>query len=71
MLAVPKLIGSGYTKENIHIEYEWEPPRCSTCLLYGHLNDECPKAALKRVVNGLGKSKDMNSSLSKRDPNDG
>lgn len=54
VLAVPKLVGEGYTKETIRIEYEWEPPRCGTCLLYGHLNDDCPKFAPKRVVNWMG-----------------
>ena len=48
------LVGEGYTKKIIRIEYEWEPPRCGTCLLYGHLNDDCPKACLKHVVNGTG-----------------
>nr|GEV14076.1 hypothetical protein [Tanacetum cinerariifolium] len=48
--------GTGYTKETILIEYEWEPPRCSTCLLYGHLLDDCPKAP-KRVENRMDKGK--------------
>ncbi|GKD72643.1 hypothetical protein Tco_1330925 [Tanacetum coccineum] len=26
---VPNLKGTGYTKETIRIEYEWEPPRCA------------------------------------------
>jgi hypothetical protein len=69
VLVVPNLEGSGYTKENICIEYEWEPPRCSTCLLYGH--DDCPEAALKRVVNGTGKSNDINLGVSKSLSSDG
>lgn len=71
VLVVSKLVGEGYTKEIIHIEYEWEPPRCSTCLLHGHSNDDCPKATPKRVVNGMGKSKDINSGISKKPSNDG
>ncbi|GKB13446.1 hypothetical protein Tco_0847369, partial [Tanacetum coccineum] len=30
VMAVPNLEGPGYTKETIRVEYEWEPPRCST-----------------------------------------
>nr|GEW81344.1 zinc knuckle CX2CX4HX4C [Tanacetum cinerariifolium] len=51
------LEGTGYTKETIRIEYEWKPPRCSTCFLFGHSVGDCPKAP-KRVVNKMdgGKS---------------
>ncbi|GJX45232.1 hypothetical protein Tco_0261908, partial [Tanacetum coccineum] len=38
------------------VEYNWEPPRCSTCLIFGHSVDDCPKA-LKRVVNMVDKGK--------------
>ncbi|GJU11620.1 zinc knuckle CX2CX4HX4C containing protein [Tanacetum coccineum] len=44
VIVVPNIEGSGYTKETIHVEYEWEPPRCSTCIVFGHSVDECPKA---------------------------
>ncbi|GJT46468.1 RNA-directed DNA polymerase, eukaryota, reverse transcriptase zinc-binding domain protein [Tanacetum coccineum] len=30
VMAVPNLEGPGYTKETIRVEYEWEPPRCSS-----------------------------------------
>ncbi|GKA33722.1 hypothetical protein Tco_0720151 [Tanacetum coccineum] len=30
VMAVPNLKGPEYTKETIRVEYEWEPPRCST-----------------------------------------
>ncbi|GKC63713.1 zinc finger, CCHC-type containing protein, partial [Tanacetum coccineum] len=48
--------GNGYTKETIHVEYEWKPPRCSTCLIFGHSFDDCPKSP-KRVVNKMDKGK--------------
>nr|GEW38314.1 hypothetical protein [Tanacetum cinerariifolium] len=47
-------IGPRYTKETIRVEYEWEPPRCGTCLIFGHSVDGCPKAP-KRVVNRVDK----------------
>ncbi|GKA13769.1 zinc knuckle CX2CX4HX4C containing protein [Tanacetum coccineum] len=56
VMAVPNLDGLGYMKETIRVEYEWEPPRCSTCLIYRQSVDDCPKA-LKRVVNRVDKDK--------------
>ncbi|GJR53953.1 hypothetical protein Tco_1404474 [Tanacetum coccineum] len=52
----PWLIRNGYTKETIHVEYEWKPPRFSTCLIFGHSFDDCPKSP-KRVVNKMDKGK--------------
>ncbi|GJS45942.1 hypothetical protein Tco_0596063 [Tanacetum coccineum] len=50
IMVVPNLDGLGYTKETIRVEYEWEPPRFSTCLIFGHSVDDCSKAP-KQVVN--------------------
>nr|GEV83582.1 zinc knuckle CX2CX4HX4C [Tanacetum cinerariifolium] len=50
------LEGNGYTKETIRIEYEWEPPRCSTCLIFGYSPIDCPEASPKRVVNQKDKA---------------
>ncbi|GJV75138.1 zinc finger, CCHC-type containing protein [Tanacetum coccineum] len=46
----------GYTKETIHVEYEWEQPCCSTSLIFGHSLDDCQKAPT-RVVNKMYKGK--------------
>ncbi|PWA93991.1 zinc knuckle CX2CX4HX4C [Artemisia annua] len=51
VVIVPNLKGTGYTKHTIRVEYEWDPPRCSKCLAYCHLLEECPKAPPKRVPN--------------------
>ncbi|GJX39033.1 hypothetical protein Tco_0252336 [Tanacetum coccineum] len=40
--------GPGYTKETIHVEYEWEHPRCSMCLLFGHLLDDYLKVPKRK-----------------------
>ena len=53
-MAIPLLDGSGFRKETIQVEYEWQPPRCDTCKIFGHMNDQCPKlvkAATSNVVN--------------------
>ncbi|GJX59704.1 ESKIMO 1-like protein [Tanacetum coccineum] len=55
-MAIPNLEGTGYTKETIRIEYKWKPPRCNTCLIFGHSFNDCLKAP-KRVVNRMDKDK--------------
>ncbi|GKB37576.1 hypothetical protein Tco_0882518 [Tanacetum coccineum] len=52
---------NGYTNETIRIEYKWEPPRCSTCLIFGHSPVDCSKVAPKRVVNQKDKGKGQTS----------
>nr|GEY08046.1 zinc knuckle CX2CX4HX4C [Tanacetum cinerariifolium] len=44
---VPSLTGEGFTKETIRVEYEWRPPRCDICKIFGHVHDQCPN----KVVN--------------------
>nr|GEY41178.1 hypothetical protein [Tanacetum cinerariifolium] len=56
VMDVPKFEGTKYTKETIRVEYEWKPPRCSTCLIFGHSLDDFQKAP-KRVVNKMDKGK--------------
>ncbi|GKC33957.1 zinc knuckle CX2CX4HX4C containing protein [Tanacetum coccineum] len=46
-IGIPSLSGDGFTKETIHVEYEWKPPRCDMCKIFGHVHDHCPK----KVVN--------------------
>ncbi|GKB67242.1 putative ribonuclease H-like domain-containing protein [Tanacetum coccineum] len=54
VMAMPNLEGTGYTKETICVEYEWKPSHCSTCLIFGHSLDDCPKGP-KLVVNKMDK----------------
>ncbi|GKC00252.1 zinc knuckle CX2CX4HX4C containing protein, partial [Tanacetum coccineum] len=42
-IGIPSLTKDGFTKETIHIEYEWRPPRCDICKIFGHVHDQCPK----------------------------
>ncbi|GJY11335.1 hypothetical protein Tco_0379520 [Tanacetum coccineum] len=37
---------SGFSKETVHVEYEWKPPRCDHCKIFGHVDDQCPKNAM-------------------------
>ncbi|GJT23946.1 zinc knuckle CX2CX4HX4C containing protein [Tanacetum coccineum] len=42
-IGIPSLSEDDFTKETIHIEYEWRPPRCDTCNIFGHVHDYNPK----------------------------
>ncbi|GJU22453.1 hypothetical protein Tco_1155795 [Tanacetum coccineum] len=55
-IGIPSLSEDDFTKETIHVEYEWRPPRCDTCKTFGHVHDYCPKKVKKRK----GKSKSTN-----------
>nr|GEW36579.1 zinc knuckle CX2CX4HX4C [Tanacetum cinerariifolium] len=38
-------------KETIRVEYEWKPPRCYLCKIFGHVHDHCPnKVASPPIV---------------------
>ncbi|GJT61265.1 retrotransposon protein, putative, ty1-copia subclass [Tanacetum coccineum] len=43
MAPMPKITGEGYYTCNIRVEYEWKPPRCACCEVFGHVLEECPK----------------------------
>ncbi|GJV11853.1 retrovirus-related pol polyprotein from transposon TNT 1-94 [Tanacetum coccineum] len=42
-MGVPLIKGSGFIIETVNIEYEWKPPRCDQCKIFGHVHDHCPK----------------------------
>ncbi|GJQ92608.1 hypothetical protein Tco_0003747 [Tanacetum coccineum] len=42
-IGVPLIEGSGFTIETVTIEYEWKPPHCDLCKIFGHVHDHCPK----------------------------
>ncbi|GJR16497.1 zinc knuckle CX2CX4HX4C containing protein [Tanacetum coccineum] len=43
VVAIPKGKDMGHSLATVSIEYEWTPPRCSTCMIFGHLSKDCPK----------------------------
>ncbi|GKD09254.1 putative reverse transcriptase domain-containing protein [Tanacetum coccineum] len=55
MVAMPKLIGEGFYTCIVHVEYEWKPPRCACCKVFGHVQDECPKIIDSDVVKNMKK----------------
>nr|GEV95945.1 hypothetical protein [Tanacetum cinerariifolium] len=43
VMVMPKITKEGHYICNFCVEYEWKPPRCSSCKLFGHIHEECPK----------------------------
>nr|GEW04623.1 hypothetical protein [Tanacetum cinerariifolium] len=43
IVAMPKITREGHNTCNVHVEYEWKPPRCSSCKVFGHFYKECLK----------------------------
>ncbi|GKE18806.1 retrotransposon protein, putative, ty1-copia subclass [Tanacetum coccineum] len=43
IVAMPKITKEGHYICNVHVEYEWKPPRCESCKIFGHVHEECPK----------------------------
>ncbi|GJS69861.1 zinc knuckle CX2CX4HX4C containing protein [Tanacetum coccineum] len=42
-IGIPSLTGDDFTKETIRVEYEWRPPKCDECKIFGHVHYHCPK----------------------------
>ncbi|GJT83870.1 hypothetical protein Tco_1058212, partial [Tanacetum coccineum] len=38
-----RIQGEGHYTCNVRVEYEWKRPRCSSCKVFGHIHEECPK----------------------------
>ncbi|GJT62619.1 hypothetical protein Tco_1006152, partial [Tanacetum coccineum] len=49
IMAIPLENGEGYSKENIRVEYEWKPPTCSYCRVFGHHMEKYPKRPVERA----------------------
>lgn len=43
VVAIPRPNGLGHTVETVEVEYEWQPPRCATCQIFYHNDEQCPK----------------------------
>ncbi|GKB12922.1 hypothetical protein Tco_0846845 [Tanacetum coccineum] len=56
--SVKELDDTGYTRDTIHIEYEWKPPRCGTCAVFGHLLVTCTKVTKEAPRNYVDTSND-------------
>ncbi|GKA02228.1 hypothetical protein Tco_0674893 [Tanacetum coccineum] len=63
VVAMTKLTGEGFYTCNVRVEYEWKPPRCVCCKVFGHVLDERPNnldsdvVARKKNINTNGNKK--------------
>jgi hypothetical protein len=48
-LAIPELEGNNFIVENVKVEYEWKPPRCERCCVFGHESSVCPKMPVQVI----------------------
>nr|GEZ90172.1 hypothetical protein [Tanacetum cinerariifolium] len=53
VVTMPKLTREGFYTCIVRVEYEWKPPRCACCKIFGHIQEECPKNP------GLGVAKNL------------
>ncbi|GJZ24079.1 zinc knuckle CX2CX4HX4C containing protein [Tanacetum coccineum] len=49
-IGIPSLSEDDFTKKTIRVEYEWRPPRCDTCKIFGHVHDYCPKKVVSPPI---------------------
>ncbi|GJU24351.1 hypothetical protein Tco_1162972 [Tanacetum coccineum] len=42
-MGIPLFDGLRFSNEMVRIEYEWKPPRCGLCKIFGHVLNQCPK----------------------------
>nr|GEY25761.1 hypothetical protein [Tanacetum cinerariifolium] len=45
-MGVPLIEDPDFLIETVRIEYEWKPPQCDLCKIFGHVHDQCPKKAI-------------------------
>ncbi|GJS17069.1 retrotransposon protein, putative, ty1-copia subclass [Tanacetum coccineum] len=43
VMAMPRIKGEDHYICNVCVEYEWKPPRCTSCKVFEHIHEECPK----------------------------
>ncbi|GKA75354.1 zinc knuckle CX2CX4HX4C containing protein [Tanacetum coccineum] len=49
VVAIPYPNGKGHSLETVEVEYEWQPPHCVYCKIFGHSNEQCPKQVREPV----------------------
>nr|GEW68171.1 zinc knuckle CX2CX4HX4C [Tanacetum cinerariifolium] len=49
-IGIPSLTGEDFTKKTIQVEYEWRPPKCDVCKIFGHVHDQCPNKVVSHSI---------------------
>ncbi|GJS57796.1 serine/threonine-protein kinase HT1-like protein [Tanacetum coccineum] len=63
VVAMLKIVKEGFYTCNVRVEYEWKPPRCTSCKVFGHVQDECPKNKGSDVVKNIKKPSQTNKGV--------
>ncbi|GKB16543.1 zinc knuckle CX2CX4HX4C containing protein [Tanacetum coccineum] len=53
VVAIPLPMSKGHYLETLEFEYEWWPPRCSKCKIFGHEDDACSSRVNKANLDSL------------------
>ncbi|GKC89623.1 putative reverse transcriptase domain-containing protein, partial [Tanacetum coccineum] len=53
VVAIPKLVVERLSMRTVHAEYEWKSSRCSSCKVFGHVQDKCLKKIVSDVLKNL------------------
>ncbi|GJV57907.1 ATPase, F1/V1/A1 complex, alpha/beta subunit [Tanacetum coccineum] len=49
VIAIPNVEDDGEVLHTVRVEYEWEPPRCGMCMVFGHDDMLCPKQIVEKT----------------------
>ncbi|GJR54694.1 RNA-directed DNA polymerase, eukaryota, reverse transcriptase zinc-binding domain protein [Tanacetum coccineum] len=55
VVAMSRITREGFYTCTVRVKYEWKPPRCSCCKVFGHTPEECPKNIGVGVAKNLKK----------------
>nr|GEY12644.1 putative zinc finger, CCHC-type [Tanacetum cinerariifolium] len=56
IIAILNEEGDRYIKEVIRVEYDWKPPHCDECKIFGHGPLQCPKRVVEPFANPFEKN---------------
>nr|GEU55957.1 achaete-scute transcription factor-related protein [Tanacetum cinerariifolium] len=65
VVAMPNTTRKGHYKCNVRVEYEWKPPRCLSCKVFGYIHEECPKNTGARENKTMKKPSQTSRGVSK------
>ncbi|GJT39302.1 zinc knuckle CX2CX4HX4C containing protein [Tanacetum coccineum] len=54
VIAILKGKEMGHSLATVEIKYEWKPPRCSTCAIFDHIDEKCPKIQKEDMAHNEG-----------------
>ncbi|PWA64447.1 zinc knuckle CX2CX4HX4C [Artemisia annua] len=66
-MAIPNEDDSGYTTEIIKVEYEWTPPHCDVCKVFGHDHINCPKSVKEAIRSDINVASKASTNLVETD----